>query len=52
MLYLFVFLYISDPYVNLNFSISNGIRPYVEITSWDRTPVWDREKIYKDNKFR
>lgn len=35
-----------------NFSISNGIRPYVEITSWDRTPVWDREKIYKDNKFR
>ena len=35
-----------------NFSLKNGFHPFVEITSWDRTPVWDREKRYKDNKFR
>lgn len=35
-----------------NFSVENTINPYVEITSWDRTPVWDKEKRYKDNKFR
>lgn len=35
-----------------NFSIKNTINPYLEITSWDRTPAWHKEWIYKDNKFR
>lgn len=26
--------------------------PYLEITSWDRIPSWDKKKIYNDNKFR
>lgn len=35
-----------------DFSIKNLINPYIEITSWDRTPSWHKEWIYKDNKFR
>lgn len=34
------------------FSMKNGIFPYLEITSWDRTNSWDKEKKYKDNRFR
>jgi|GEM_PF-841643 hypothetical protein len=44
-------LYVDGKEVE-NFSLKNGFQPFVEITSWDRTPVWDREKKYKDNKFR
>lgn len=35
-----------------NFILENSLHPYLEITSWDRTPVWHKEGIYKDNKFR
>lgn len=35
-----------------DFVVQNFKNPYVEIISWDRTPNWHKEGIYKDNKFR
>lgn len=45
-------LIINDKLIKNKFTIKSESWSFLEISSWDRIPEWDKKKKYNDNKFR
>lgn len=45
-------LLINDSLLQDTITVTSNSESYLEISSWDRIPAWDKEQKYNDNKFR